>query len=149
MHASAPSEVFWEVVECFLQAKGNLVTDLREGTLTVRAELYLDSVKMTGAPLTSCVGFIDNTKIRLTRPGGHSSYRSRCYSGHKRIHCLMSQIITAPYGLIFPLYGPEVGRRHDVNLLSESGIEERLENCLLIIERQFYLYVDAAYMLRP
>ena len=52
-----------------MQAKGNLVADLRESPLTARAELYGNSVNITGAPLDSCVGFIDCTKIKMTIPG--------------------------------------------------------------------------------
>ena len=35
-----------------------------------RAELYADSIKHAGAPLDSCVGFINCTKIKITKPGG-------------------------------------------------------------------------------
>ena len=71
MHAPALSEVFWEVVETFVEGKGYLLTDLREGMLADRAELYADSIKNAGAPLDSCVGFIDCTEIKMTRPGGN------------------------------------------------------------------------------
>ena len=149
MHSSALSEIFWEVIESFVQIQGHLVTYLRQGLLISRAELYADCIKATGAPLDSCVGFMDCTKIKMTRPGDHGSIQRSCYSGHKRMHCLIYQTITSPDGLIFSLYGPEVSRRHDVTLLREIGIEEGLQSCLLINGRQYYLYADAAYMLRP
>ena len=60
--------------------------------------------------------------------------------------CLIYQTITTPDGLIFSLYGPEVGRRHDVTLSRERGIQERLQPCHFINRRQFSLYTDAAYM---
>ena len=69
MHAPALSEVFWEVVETFVEGKGYLLRDLSEGILADRAELYADSIKNTGSPLDSCVGSIDCTKIKMTRPG--------------------------------------------------------------------------------
>ena len=149
MRSSALSEVFWEVMESFYEAQGHLVLNLREGLLAQRAELYADSIKSAGAPLDSCVGFIDCTKIQMSRPGGHSSLQRSCYSGHKRFHCLMYQTVTTPDGLIFHLYGPEVGRRHDLTLLRESGLQDRLRICLKINDRQFYIYGGAAYMLRP
>ena len=60
----------------------------------------------------------------------------------------MYQTVTTPDGLIFKLYGPEVGRRHDLTLLRESGLQDRLRLCLKINDRHFYIYSDAAYMLR-
>ena len=139
MHSSALSEIFWEVIESFVQVQGHLITDLRQGLLVSRAELYADCIKAAGAPLDSCVGFMDCTKIKMTRPGGHGSIQRSCYSGHKRMHCLIYQTITTPDGLIFSLYGPEVGRRYDVTLLRESGIEEGLQSCLLINGRQLFV----------
>ena len=149
MRSSALSEVFWEVVETFIETQGHLITDLRQAFLASRAELYANSIKNAGAPLDSCVGFIDCTKIQMCRPGGHGSIQRSCYSGHKRYHCLIYQTLTTPDGLIFHMYGPEVGRRHDLTLLRESGLGESLSNCLNVNGRQFYIFGDAAYMLRP
>ena len=145
MRSSALSEVFWEVLE----KQGHLVLDLQEGLLARRAEMYAESIHKAGAPLDSCVGFIDCTKIQMSRPGGHSSLQRSCYSGHKRFHCLMYQTVSTPERLIFHLYGPEVGRRHDLTLLRESKLQDRLQVCLKINGSQFYIYGDAAYMIRP
>ena len=149
MRSSALSEVFWEVLESFYEKQGHLVLDLQEGLLARRAEMYAESIHKAGAPLDSCVGFIDCTKIQMSRPGGHSSLQRSCYSGHKRFHCLMYQTETTPDGLIFHLYGLEVGGRHDLTLLRESKLQDRLQICLKINGRQFYIYSDAAYMIRP
>ena len=72
-----------------------------------------------------------------------------CYSDHKRMHCLIYQTVTTPDGFILCLYAPEVCRRHELTLLRESEVEERLQSCLNIGGRQNYLYGDAAYMMRP
>lgn len=85
----------------------------------------------------------------MARPGGPGSNQRACYSGHKRMHCLIYQTIRTPDGLIFSLYGPEVGQRHDLSLLRNSGVADSLASCLLIEKRQFYIYGDPAYMLRP
>ena len=143
------SEIFWEIVETLVENKGYLITELCEQMLQERAELYAKAIRESGAPLDSCVGFIDCTKINISRPGGSGANQRSCYSGHKRFHCLIYQTITTPDGLIFSLYGPQVGRRHDLTLLRESGIEQKLESCLLLSDRQFYIYGDAAYVLRP
>ena len=113
-----------------------------------RALQYAEAIKNASAPLDSCVGFIDCTKIMMTRPGGSNRDQRACYSGHKRFHCLVYQTITTPDGLLFSLYGPEESRRHDMTLLHNSGISKALSSCLLINGRQFYVYGDAGYILR-
>lgn len=46
-----------------------------------RVSLYAEAIKAKGAPLDKCVGFIDGTNLRVSRPGGHLQ-RYNC-SGHK------------------------------------------------------------------
>ena len=86
--------------ETFNEGKGYLLTDLREGVLAERAPLYADSTQNAGAPLDSCVRFIDCTKIKMNRPGGLGNMQHSFYSGHKRMHCLIYQTVTTPDGLI-------------------------------------------------
>ena len=45
--------------------------------------------------------------------------------------------------------GPEVGRRHDLTLLRQSGLPEVLPTALQIDDSQHYNFGDAAYMTRP
>ena len=126
MRYSALSKVFWEAVERFVDAKGHLVTTLKEGLLQSGAARYASAIEQCGAPLDSCIGFIYCTKIKMNRLGGHGSNQRACYSGHKRMYCLVYQTITTPDGLIFSLYGPQVGRRHDLTLLRNSGVVSRV-----------------------
>ena len=149
MRSSALSEVFWEVVQKSNTSKRHLICGLRSELLQERAAMYADAIHSSGAPLDSCVGFIDGTKIKICRPGGASSLQRACYSGHKRMHSLVYQTITTPDGLIFSLYGPQEGRRHDLTLFRQSNIELAREEALVIDGRQFYIFGDAAYMLRP
>ena len=107
MDSLAQREISLEFIESFLQIQGHLVTDLFQGLLVSRAELYVDCLKAAGTPLDCCVGFMDFTKIKMTRPGSNSSIKRSWYSGHKRMHCLTYQTINTPDGLIFSLYGPE------------------------------------------
>ena len=132
MRSCALSEVFWECTENFTNNHGHLVTNLKTEFLRQRAALYAECVKDKGAPLDKCVAFIDCTKIRMQRPGGQNSNQISCYSGHKRMPCLSYQTLTTPDGLIFSLYGPEVGRRHDMTLLRGSGLNDILQTCLNI-----------------
>ena len=59
------------------------------------------------------------------------------------------QAFSAPDGLVLHLFGPMEGRRHDMFLYRESEIYQVLQTFLLISERQYYLYGDVAYTLRP
>ena len=97
MRSSALSEVFWEVLERFVQLRGHLITTFREGFLRNRAATYADAIKNAGAPLDSCVGFIDCTKIRMARPGGPNRNQRSCYFGHKRFHCLVYVVFMLVY----------------------------------------------------
>ena len=99
--------------------------------------------------MNNCVGFIDCNKIQMCRPGGTSSNKRSVYSGHKRYPCLLSQLITTPDGLVFHLFGPVEGRRHDMTLYRMSNTEELLQNSLLIDGKQYCIYGDAAYSFRP
>ena len=110
--------------ESLLQNKTLLLRD--------RAALYAECIQLKGAPLDRCVGFIDCTKIRMQRPGGINAFQRSFYSGHRRMSFLSCQTITTPDGLMFSLYGQEVGRRHELTLLRGSGINEKLEGGLLI-----------------
>ena len=67
MRSSALSEVFWEVLESFYEKQGHLVLDLQEGLLARRAEMYAERIHKAGAPLDSCVRFIDCTRSARAR----------------------------------------------------------------------------------
>jgi nuclease HARBI1 len=85
----------------------------------------------------------------MARPGGRTSNQRAVYSGHKRFHCFSYQSITTPDGLLFNIYGPDDGRRHYMTLSNKIGIDEELSGALLVDGKQFCIYEDAAYVLRP
>lgn len=99
--------------------------------------------------MDTCVGFIGCTKILICRPGGGNLYARSMYNGQKRFDCPIYRKVTAVDGLIFHIYGSEVSRRHDVTLYHQSGMEEILESCSFLDDRQFYLYGDPDYIIRP
>jgi nuclease HARBI1 len=92
------------------------------------------------------VGFIDGPKIAIARPPG--VMQRATYSGHKRVNCLKYQLISAPDGLALHYTGPVEGRKHDMAIFSESGIEEALAASLHINGIQYYIFEDSAYVLR-
>lgn len=148
MHSSKMSEIFWEQVEVLDKKCGKLL-ELRPQFLKSRCSAYAAAISEAGAPLDECIGFIDCTKIKMARPGGRNSYQRSVYSGHKRFHCLSYQSLTTPDGLLFALFGPVPGRHHDLTTLRKSGWATKLETNLLVEGRQFYLFGDSAYSLRP
>jgi len=72
-----------------------------------------------------------------------------CYSGHQRKHAVKIQSVLTPEGLIFHHFGPWEGRRHDMTLYFESGLDAVLPHALVISGVQYYTYGNAAYMVRP
>lgn len=56
--------------------------------------------------------------------------------------------ITKPDGLLFSLYGPVEGSRHEFILLRQSEWEGVLERALIINGEKFNLFADSAFMLR-
>lgn len=85
----------------------------------------------------------------MARPGGMSTVRRSCYSGHKRFYCFMYQTITTLDGLIFHMFGPVGGRHPNEYLYRASKIYERLSANFHIERHQYYLYADKANVLRP
>ncbi|PXF47633.1 hypothetical protein BWQ96_02612 [Gracilariopsis chorda] len=149
MRYSHISEIFWDAIEKFVEYKGHLVTNLQSELLQSRAHIYSEAIRRRGSPLPRCVGFIDCPKIEMCRPGGLASNQRSCFSGHTRKHCLKYLTISTPDGLIFYLYGPEVGRRHDMTVMRRSDIESNMESSLVIEGTQYYVYGDPAFGLRP
>lgn len=148
MRASALCKVFYEVIESLVEEHGHLLETFRLPLLAARAETYAKSIKEQVVPLDNCVGFIDCTKIQMSRPGGRCALQRSVYSGHKRFHCLIYKAITTPDGVMFYMYGPEVGRRHDMTLYRESGIGPTLEEGIFINGKQYCIFGNAAYILR-
>eukprot|EP00171_Calliarthron_tuberculosum_P002898 IDg2898t1 len=148
-HSSKISEIFWEVAKKFYKERSPLVTTLRMDLIRERAEEYAACIHRSGAPLDNCIGFIDGTKILIARPGGDNCNQRCVYSGHKRCHCLTYQTVTTPDGLIMHLHGPVEGRRSDAFIynLSKLGIE--MEEKFVMDGKQFCIYGDQAYVLRP
>lgn len=148
MRSSALSEVFWEIIEAIIESKVHLLKTFCPSQMDSNAAKHASSVHEKGAPLDNRVGFVDCTKIQMCRTGGRTIMQRSCYSGQKRFHCLIYQSMTTPDGLMYYLYGLEVGRRHDMTLYRDSGLDVVLQNALLMDEQQFCLYGDAAYIMR-
>jgi DDE superfamily endonuclease len=146
-HRSALSEIFYHALELFYCDFGSALETWQQSLVSLRARTYAKCVENKGSPLDSVVGFIDGTGVEIARPSGTSQRAS--YSGHKRQNCLKFQAISAPDGLLLHLFGPVEGRRHDMFLYNESRLDNVLRSSMVIADRQYYLYGDPAYTLRP
>lgn len=135
----ALSKIFWQVLMDCTQMHETIFGSLRTDIVETRARSYEDCIRDNGAPLTNCIGFMYGTKIFMARPGGSNVNRKSCYSGYKRSHCLVYLTVTTPDGLVLNLYGPEVGRRHDMTLYRQSGLDGALREHLLVNGVQYYV----------
>ncbi|KAF4149310.1 DDE superfamily endonuclease [Phytophthora infestans] len=109
---------------------------------------YASAVEARSAPMLNFFGFIDGTKIAISRPssrrGHRESLQKQVYSGHKRVHCLTYQSVVVPDGLAIHFWRPIEGKRHDVTLLYESKLMKFFETQDDIF-RGYALYGDPAY----
>lgn len=126
---------------------GALLSEWRTEFMRARAPLYAKRLEDAGAYLDRCVGCIDGTAIFVNRPGG--GLQRACYSGNKRRHAVKFQNVVTPDGIFFHLFGPWEGRRHDMTLYWESGLDDVLPEALIVNGDQYYVHGDSACMVRP
>lgn len=107
---------------------------------------FTAAVAEKGAALQNCWGFVDGTVRAICRPGENQRV---AYNGHKRIHALKYQSVTAANGMIAHLFGPVEGRHHDSYMLRESGLFNQLQRYSHDREDNILcIYGDPAYPLR-
>lgn len=73
----------------------------------------------------NCWGFLYGTAPAICKPG---IFEQEFYSGHSGQHVVTFQSILTPDAVIVNLYGPVEGRRHDVHMLTESRLRERIRS---------------------
>jgi nuclease HARBI1 len=147
-HPSQLSEIFWEVIEHIRDTKFHLIQDFREDLAQVMGDRYAERIAAK-CPIDNCFGFMDCTLVRTSRPVGPNAVQRSMYNGHKRCHGLKFQSVATPDGLIFHVFGPEEGRRHDSTLYRKSNMDAVLSESLLVNNRQLCLLADSAYTLQP
>lgn len=144
------AEIFREVLQCFVQRHDQLITaPMNHSFMSSRVPVYAQAIHSKIGCLRNCIGYIDGTVIRIARPGGPDMLQRVVYNGHKRVHALKFQAVTTPDGLCLHLFGPEVGRRHDMFLYEQSHMDDMLEEVMVLDGRQFVIYGDSGYHPRP
>lgn len=141
-HRSKP-EISLILNEIIDDLDGRFAPRLQMGTITPNELAILSSaIEAKGCPLSQCFGFIDGTVRPICRPiDGQRLF----FNGHKRVHALKYQIVTLPNGLIWDIFGPIEGRRHDSYLLAESGLLTKLN----ALPNGYCLFGDAGYPITP
>lgn len=140
-------EVFNLTIEAIHDRWGHLVEELQVDAILGKIDLFCDAVRAKGAPLDRCWGFIDGTIRKISRP---DRWQRIYYNGWKRVHGLKYQAIDTPDGIIRQLWGPMLGRRHDVTLLGLSGLMDTLQTWFNDEEGEpYYIYGDPAYPMSP
>ena len=143
------SRIFNGMVD-FLFSKWHHLLFFCKSIVVVRLDKYTAAIAAKGAPLDCVFGFIDGSKIQTcriaqpTKSCGHSDMQRYIYSGHKRMHCLNFQAITAPDGLCIHFWGPLEGSRHDTTLLRESKLLGYLHDHTGEFDG-YFIYGDPAY----
>jgi hypothetical protein len=108
-----------------------------------QAPRWAQAISKAGAPLDTCIGFIDGTVRPIARPKGDT--QRLVYSGYKKVHALKFQAVIAPNGLIVDLAGPYPGRRSDGYMLAQSHLSDRLEAMAKQLGMDLCVYGDPAY----
>ena len=144
-HGGQLSEIFWEGMECFLEARQHLVlSDINSTFFSERADLYACAIKNKCEALDNCTGLIDGIFIAIARPS-RGEVQNVAYNGYKRKHALKYQAITSPDGLVLHAAGPIEGRRRDWTLYCRSGVDESISGVMNVGEKQYCIYGDSGY----
>lgn len=118
--------MFWKLrVDC-RHIFEYLFEKLRGDLLQSRVHMYADCIMESGVPFPKCIAFMDETKIFMSWPGGSNVNQRFCYTLHKRRHCVVYLTVTTRDELILFVFGLEPGRRHNMTLYRQSGVDDSL-----------------------
>ena len=93
-----------EIIQHIYGLFGNLFSRLDQPWLSrERLRAYSDAIYRKTNALDNCWGFIDGTLRPICRP---LNAQKVVYSGHKRVHGLKFQAVSAADGMIAHLFGP-------------------------------------------
>ncbi|KAJ0391836.1 hypothetical protein ATCC90586_011255 [Pythium insidiosum] len=143
MFGRAPStlcHIFYYVID-FIEANLSDFLHFDEARLSKNLGKYCAAIAAKDTRTIKGVwGFIDGTVRPICRP---SKGQQAVYNGHKRVHAFKFQTVVTPDGIISHLFGPIDGRRHDLFMLNQSGLKERLESNPAFHKK--LIYGDPAY----
>ncbi|CAB1120410.1 unnamed protein product [Ectocarpus sp. CCAP 1310/34] len=124
-------DIFNLTIEAIFDRWGHLVNQLQHDAILSKIDM----------------GFVDGTIRAISRPKRNQRL---WYNGWKRKHALKYQAIDTPDGIIRMLWGPILGRRHDVAMVGESGLLQDLQQWFNdAAGTPYYVFGDPAYSLSP
>lgn len=135
----------------------NLDWWFRNGFFASSAEAIGRKINMGQGVHNPVAHFIDCNCFETDRPGGGPAeaganalrwdpdIQRAFYNGWKSIHGLKHQTVDNAYGLTVDMYGPESLRRHDLTLLTDSDINNRMAAVQLGAPVQYIMFGDSAY----
>lgn len=140
-------EIFNLTISAIYDRWGPLVDQLQHEAILPKIDIFCQAIQGKGAPLDRCWGFIDGTIRAIARPWRQQRL---WYNGWKRKHALKYQAVDTPDGIIRQLWGPMLGRRHDVALLGESNLTQYMQEWFNdALGNPYYIYGDPAYQISP
>lgn len=77
--------------------------------------------------LDNCIGYVHRTVIEIEIPGD-LDIQNVCYKLQKWKHALKFQEVHTEDGMLYYIFGPVEGGRHDRTLYIRSGIDRQLES---------------------
>jgi len=109
----------------------------------------LDVIHKSRFELPPIWGFVDGHLVRIARPSVGGEWH--LYNGRKSAHFLNFQGIVAPDGLIVDFFGPVVGSTHDISMLQQSRVLQKLQGRRDVFgqfdgSQQFCLIGDQGYV---
>ena len=93
-------------------------------------------------------GFVDAMQLPVARPkdvGNAVNTQRVLYNGKDKVHALKFQGTSSPDGMLMHLFGPDVGRRHDLQIFNKSRINSQMRLLQAGNLDQYILYSDKAY----
>ncbi|CAN0139238.1 unnamed protein product, partial [Pylaiella littoralis] len=139
--------IFNLTIEAIFDRWGHLVIELQVDAILCKIDDFCLAVEEKGAPLPMCWGFLDGTVRKISRP---SRQQRLYYNGWKRVHALKYRAVDSTDGIIRQLWGPMLGRRHDVALLGESQLlQSMMDSFHDAAGEPYYIYGDPAYQISP
>ncbi|CAB1105421.1 unnamed protein product [Ectocarpus sp. CCAP 1310/34] len=139
-------EIFNLKIEAIYERWGHLVDQLQHEAILPNVDIFCAAIHAKGAPLDRRWAFIDGTIKAIAR---RSRKQRLWYNGWKRKHALKYQAVDTPDGIIRQLWGPMLGRRHDVSLLGESGLLQYMQQWFNDAGNPYYIDGDPAFPLSP
>jgi len=122
---------------------GHLVRTFRQSWTTGRhwLDTYAAAVEARGSPLPDLVGWCDGTFIPVARP---SRNQRASYCGHRGCHCIKSQVLGYPCGLV-TAFGPFPGPTHDSSAAQQLQLDQMMVEHCSFEDRSFVIFLDQAY----